>query len=394
MNIKIIIPACIILLVIVVGFNMAGGSHKITIDWNAVSPKTDITDSVVLNVYVENSGSMDGYMCPGSNLKDAVFDYVSDMSKYCDTTSLFYVNSKVIPYQMPLKDYILNLTPTSFKHAGGDRSNTDLPRIFDMIMQNQTLNTVTVFVSDCILDIPHNAQNFFGICQVSMKNLFNNALDKYPDLGLEIIKLQSKFDGYWYCGQNKELLTNVKRPYYIWVIGDKYILARINKEVPYDEIIGGIDKYCAFSRPNVIPFHIAKNKYVVPSTNKIRIDILADFMSSLQSEDILTDCNNYTTNNPIQVKIESVKRITSASSKYSHIIRAELDNPKTLTSETITIRYPEIPTWVKDTNDDSGDNITSNIDRTTGLLYLITGASEAFRSSTPKCEMSFRLRKN
>ena len=31
----------------------------------------------VLNVYIENSGSMDGYMCDGSQLKDAVFDYVS-----------------------------------------------------------------------------------------------------------------------------------------------------------------------------------------------------------------------------------------------------------------------------------------------------------------------------
>ncbi len=33
-----------------------------------VSPK--------LKVYIENSGSMDGYMCEGSELKDAVYDYI------------------------------------------------------------------------------------------------------------------------------------------------------------------------------------------------------------------------------------------------------------------------------------------------------------------------------
>ena len=37
-----------------------------------VSPK--------LKVYIENSGSMDGYMCEGSELKDAVYDYISSLS--------------------------------------------------------------------------------------------------------------------------------------------------------------------------------------------------------------------------------------------------------------------------------------------------------------------------
>ncbi len=39
----------------------------------------------ILKVYIENSGSMDGYMCDGSQLKDAIFDYVSDLSTCVDT---------------------------------------------------------------------------------------------------------------------------------------------------------------------------------------------------------------------------------------------------------------------------------------------------------------------
>ena len=45
----------------------------------------------ILKVYIENSGSMDGYMCDGSQLKDAIFDYVSDLSTCVDTTQLYYI---------------------------------------------------------------------------------------------------------------------------------------------------------------------------------------------------------------------------------------------------------------------------------------------------------------
>ena len=42
----------------------------------------------ILKVYIENSGSMDGYMCDGSQLKDAIFDYVSDLSTLCRYDSI------------------------------------------------------------------------------------------------------------------------------------------------------------------------------------------------------------------------------------------------------------------------------------------------------------------
>ena len=154
-------------------------------------------------------------MCVGSNLKDAVFDYVSDLKRLASSCSLYYINSKVIPFNGDLNTYIKNLTPQSFANAGGNRSNTDLRQIFNTIVKANGKHTVSVFVSDCILDIPQNAINFLGNYQVSIKNTFNEALTENPNLGVEIIKLDSKFDGFWYCGHNKELLRDVKRPYYI-----------------------------------------------------------------------------------------------------------------------------------------------------------------------------------
>ena len=97
-------------------------------------------------------------------------------------------------------------------------------------MKANDKNTVSVFISDCILDIPENAIDFLGNCQVSIKNTFNEALTNNPDLGVEIIKLDSKFDGLWFCGKNSARLSDVKRPYYIWVIGSQIYLAELNRD--------------------------------------------------------------------------------------------------------------------------------------------------------------------
>ncbi len=394
MNKRIIIPIIVILLVaIIVIAKSCGGGSKISLEWTPISLQNETIDSVELNVYVENSGSMDGYMCNGSNLKDAVFDYVSDLKGKCKKINLFYINSQTIPCNETLENYIQNLNALSFAKAGGNRANTDLRNIFEMMLQRQKKNTLTVFISDCILDIPQNAVNFFGNCQVSIKNTFNQALAKNPKLGVQIIKLQSKFNGYWYCGQNKELLCDVKRPYYIWVIGDKNILANINKNVPYGDIIGGIDNYCAFSMSEKIPFDIDKKRYVINHTNKINIDILADLSHSLQSENTLADVNNYSVSNPTQVRVISSERITTNGSKFSHVLKVEAENPQNLNTETITIRFPKMPSWVNTTNDDTGKNVKQNLGKTTGIFYLINGVSEAYSSSSSYGEISFKITK-
>ena len=394
MSKRTIIPIAIALFILIVGVAYScGGGNKVSLQWESVPSSQASIDSVELNVYVENSGSMDGYMCPGSNLKDAVFDYVSDLGKECATTSLYYINSQVIPCKQSLENYIQNLTPASFSQAGGNRADTDLRQIIHMMLQKQKKNTLTIFVSDCILDIPENALNFFGNCQVSVKNSFMQALDKNPNLGVQIIKLQSKFDGYWYCGKNKELLTNVKRPYYIWVIGDKHLLAKTNKEVPYDKIIGGIDNFCAFSNPDAIPFDIYKKKYGVNHTGKIFVEILADLSCSLQSEKALTDCNNYSVGNPTQVTVVSSERISATGSIFSHVLKLGISNPQSLNSETVTLRFPSIASWVSHSNDETGDNIKKNLDKTTGILYLVSGVADAYQSDKPYGTITFKIKK-
>lgn len=389
---KIILPTAIVVIFIIVAFTIATSSNKVKLQWDKLEVSQTINDTINLRVFVENSGSMDAYMCSGSNLKDAVFDYVSDLKKTSLSCSLFYVNSKEIPYKGDLQSFIKDLTPASFAKAGGDRSNTDLRRIFHIIMSGHEENDVTIFVSDCILDIPQSATDFFGNCQVSIKNIFNEALAKNPNLGVEIIQLESKFDGYWYCGKNSKKLTNVKRPYYIWVIGDKNKLAKLNKSVPVTDVIGGIKNYCAYAGKQQIPFDIEKDTYVVNHTGKIHVQVLVNLNNSLQSELVLKNVAQYKSSNPVQTYISSVDKISDSASRYSHVIELSISNPETVKEETITFNYPYLASWVEASNDSTGADIDNNMEKTTGILYLIKGVAEAYKTSTDFGSITFNLK--
>lgn len=375
---KIIVPVVLGILVLIFIVSQVIGGGKIVLDWeNAYSTPT-LPDTICLNIYVENSGSMNGYMCNGSNLKDAVYDYASDLKKHTTICNLFYVNSQIIPCKESLDDYIKNLTPSSFAKAGGNLKDTDLRSIFKLIMSKHEKNTVSVFVSDCILDIPESATDFFGNCQVSIKNTFNEAIEKHPNLGVEIVKLQSKFDGYWFCGKNKQKLDNVKRPYYIWIIGDKNILAMLNEKVPVANIIGGIDDYCAYSTSQPIPFDIEKKRYAVNHSDKINVEVLADLRPSLQEENLLENVYQYSSENPVLTKVVGIKPISKSGSNYSHVIYLELSSPQTLKAASVTLSYPEMAQWVILANDSTGVYANS-IDKTTGIQYLIKGVADAYK---------------
>lgn len=392
MNKKVLIPSVLGTLIVVFIISRVIGGGKVNIVWDKGPVNIITPDSIELKVYVENSGSMDAYMCAGSNLKDAVFDYISDLKKYSTCASLFYINSEIIPYNGTLESYIKDLTPQSFAKAGGYRGETDLRNIFSKIMNSHKSNTVSVLISDCILDIKDNAANYFGNCQVHIKNVFNEALFKNPYLGVEIVQLESKFDGFWFCGNNNKKLSNVKRPYYIWIIGDQRILAKLNRSVNVNDIIGGIRNYCAYATAQNIPFTFEKTTFKVNHTKKIKVEIITDLLMSLQNELVLCNIGNYKASNPSQTTISRVCKIDNPQSQYSHVLELEITNPETLRQESITFTYPYLSPWVEASNDSTGTDIEKNMDKTTGVLYLVKGVAEAFKLHTNYGTVSFDLK--
>ena len=72
---KIIIPL-VVLLIVIVAIATCTGNSSIFVQWEPVAIQNS-NNSVKLKVYIENSGSMDGYMRQKSEFKDAVKSYVN-----------------------------------------------------------------------------------------------------------------------------------------------------------------------------------------------------------------------------------------------------------------------------------------------------------------------------
>lgn len=83
-----------------------GCEEKPIIQWTPIKPCSSVNAKPSVKVYLDNSGSMDGYMCVGSELKDAVYSYVSSLTPFVQTTQLYYINSQIRPCNKSLQSFI------------------------------------------------------------------------------------------------------------------------------------------------------------------------------------------------------------------------------------------------------------------------------------------------
>lgn len=374
-----------------------GCQDKIEVN-SVVVPSTIKSDKPNLKVFIENSGSMDGYMNNGAQLKDAIYDYISELNRSTDSTELYYINSTIIPYKSDLTSYIKDLTPKKFHQAGGNTSNTDLGNLIAKVLETVNDSTVSIFVSDCILDLPSkDAQKFLTHCEIRIKEEIIKAQSKMPDLGVEILKLSSDFNGrYFYPDGKVETLDDVKRPYYIWILGDKNYLAKLNTDVPLSMLVKyGLEGIVSFSNQSSIPFEIKNknltNSIVTPTHGDYHVTILADFRTTLQPDGIIRDINNYMFNNTNLV-VDGVFPISDKNSKFTHFINFTIPNGTQIAQDCLIFNSPNMPSWVSESNDETGDNILNNLDKTTGIKYLIQGVADAYKNETVCSKMNFNVK--
>ncbi|MDY6114161.1 MAG: hypothetical protein SPI56_06330, partial [Alloprevotella sp.] len=173
----------------------------------------------VVKVFLENSGSMDGFMCAGSELKDDIYNYLSYVKDYSSKMELYYINSDVKKQTDQLSQYIHNLNPAAFKAAGGNRKFTNIPDLFRSVLDSVKSNTIAIYISDCILDIPNQAApDYLHITQTDVHNVFGDKIKDLKDLSVCIYKLESTFQGTYFFPKGGSQQYKGKLPYYMFVI--------------------------------------------------------------------------------------------------------------------------------------------------------------------------------
>lgn len=378
----------IVLVAILVLFFIQWDDGKYIVSYDEISPVKSYKPSKI-KLYIENSGSMDGYMFNGSELKDAVYSYVSGLATHSDTTELYFVNSDVYRVNTPLENVIYTMSPALFQKSPGNKANTDIADIFTMVLSQIEDNSVSILVTDAILDLPSGATVFFRTKQTQIKSIFENYLKENPDFAIEIFRMSSRFNGKYYYTGGSVVLSNQPRPYYMFVMGDKQTLSAANGIVAKSLIQHGVENYYAYSSYTEVPFVVMNKKKkghggqfdVRLQQKSVPVIAKVDLQYTLHDEEFLKEPNLYAVAfGDDSIKIKSIKELPKEP-EYTHAFTITLPENAEEGSVNLYFCPPPYPLWLDDANDDLSDASVATTMKTTGIKYIVEGISDAFAST-------------
>ena len=225
-----------------------------------------ITNTFQVNVYLENSGSMNGYVDAGkTEFQHNVFNYLDDVEQWLGSQlNLFFINSKIISKGSNLNDYISKLTPNDFKSSGGNTSTTDIADVFGQVLEQGNDSVVSILISDFIFSpgTQNNPEAYLGEQQVKIKRSFENYLNHNSNLAVIVYQLYSNFKGTYYDYLNTPHRDyEGRRPYYIWVIGHPLKVAEMRVAIPENKFLHKVENFWSITSlsPNIENYAILPN---------------------------------------------------------------------------------------------------------------------------------------
>ena len=206
----------------------------------------------------------------------------------------------------------------------------------------------------------------------------------------------------YYYSMGGEDLEGVSRPYFMFVIGDRDVLASINKRVPFSEVKHGIANYCAFTTYDDVNFDMT-NEFGVARKNmlecrsdakgKCHLKLKANLLTTLQDDTYVMNPENYRTQNAT-VSVGAVERMDDTQSPYTHVFTIDLDGKMNPSGEQLRLIQQETPNWLEAVNDDTGKNVRKNLEKTTGIKYIIGGIADAYKNDKLLTNIKFNIVKN
>ena len=369
----------------------------------------------VVNVYLENSGSMDGYVKGQTEFEQIVYNYLVNLklAKITSELNLFYINSDLLPQQDDVHDFIEKLEPTTFKAKGGKRGSSDISQMIGMIMDEMNDSIVSIFISDCIFSPGKgkDAAEYLNNQQIGIKNSVGLYFNNHPKLAVLGYRCMSSFNGYYYDKNDAGAMYNGKRPFYIWMFGTQGALNRIQNEMikNHYQLDGVQNEFVAFAGGTTMPdssyavkmksgnFDLKRSdsKHSIENlkadkNGKVRFSIEVNYAPLILNDTYLCDTSMYKLNDS-KYRVVSVERIKEYK-KYSHVINIEADkvHPSNLEIQLCT----GTPTWPEYYNDDEGNQLSdTNSDKTFGIKYMANGIASAIIRQNYYTRMTININK-
>ena len=373
----------------------------------------------IVNVFVENSGSMDGYVKGVTEFEQAVYSYISDIKineSVCSAMKLYYINSKKLQQPDNVRDFIEKLEPATFKLKGGDRKTTDLSNVIGDVIKDQSEDEINILVSDCVFSPGRgkNAHEYLVNQQIGIKGHVANKLKENPEFAAIVYQLESDFDGRYFNCFDAPTVIKAKRPFYILIFGERSRVQALVNKVPISKIKGSgvLNSYC-IANTNIQPDYgimvMPKIGSFQPdplnprtSIKKAKVDkrnpsmpfclsIGVDFSSLLLEDAYICDANNYTVNN--KAYNVSVTGNNTANTSYTHIIKLSLNNPIISKGNIVISLGKNKSTWAEQMTDELGEDIFADgaMEKTFGLKYLVDGIFDAYSDKLTYATLSINI---
>lgn len=371
----------------------------------AIKPEPEVQNVSDVIFFVENSGSMFGYVDKANEFKRTVVG-VAYLPEFDSVPQFFYLINGTSNPQKDSEIYINylgddpdvfkeNLSTTAFNV--GDVRYSDLNKMFQIALDSTRGNRITVLISDCIYDVGEDSDPIIALNIESEKTQrsFRNRL-KSENIQTVMLKASSNFNGtYYYASQNgSKKLDNVRRPFYVIFFGKGEILNNILTERNLSKIMEGPLEIARFfvNDEKEIHFQIvpsvnrrgdfrvdpnnpSKLKKAKPIHNEFQFAIAAELSSLPFSESYLEDISNYECSLP-NFSVVNVTRINKKMPgvQGSHLITLFTDkHPSGILNLVLKNVTPE---WIFETNSENEAIIDST--HTYGFTSLTNAVSKAY----------------
>ena len=370
-----------------------GTGAESPIDTIQISSPADRIKPVV-NVYIENSGSMDGYVKGVTEFEISIYSYLSDIkiAEIADSLNLFYINSKTIPQGSDIEDFIQKLEPSTFKQKGGDRGRSDIANVIKDVLLQTKENDISILVTDGIFSPGKgiNASEYLANQQIGIKTQIADFLKREKNAAVIVYQLSSKFNGIYYNKRDAKIPLTAQRPFYLWIIGSSQHLVDLDRALPKSKFKGsGVQNVFSITsgsrqvkyaiNPSIGRFKKSKtntrttieNLEKDSRTGKVKFAVNVDFSGLLLDETYLLNADNYENNSKYKLEI---KPSVSVNKNYTHTLNFTSDKIyKGPVSVKLKMKRPD---WVDEVNDDDGSTAAEG--KTYGIKYQIDGVFEAF----------------
>ena len=380
---------------------------------NQVLQKEPQMDNILpienINVYLENSGSMNGYVKGNTGFEQSIYAFLTEIqiSNLVKTLNLNYVNSKVVPLGYDLKKFIHNIEPDDFKQHGGNLGTSDIAIVLDSVLNCHNKNDISIFISDCIVSLggkyssPQDMNSYLIEQRTNIRKLFTQTLERADqELTVVICQLNSLFDGKFFNKFDHPKYYKGERPFYIWLIGKTSHIKQLLDKVALETLKGNgaelenvytliasskeID-YRILLMPRLGRFDLDRENPKTTICN-IRKENKGEqkgvFMFSVGANlDQLPLSDNYlldNTNYEISNKDYSLQIKKQNGGLFSYIFNI---SSQTISRGNIIITLKnQFPIWVENKTDFLGNDLVKDdaTNKTYGLKYLIEGIYDAF----------------